>query len=301
MNKLAVLMSIYNETETEIMQSVNSILNQTYKDFVLIIVYDNPKDDKLKKVVDKLKNKDKRITILYNEKNIGLAMSMNKAFDYANAKYVARMDADDIAEKDRLEKEIKILESGYDFVYSNYVYIDELGNEINKDTEIYSEKITKKILPYRNTIHHPTVMFTSEIFEKSGKYRNFPCSQDYDLWLRFKENNAKMYAINDVLLKYRVRENSTSQEKMMKQIATLKYMRKLYKQRQKNGKDDYSINNYNNYIEKLGVNNETKKQEFKKYKAIQEQGIKLYSEGNKLKGIIYQIHAMCKCSYLFHY
>ena len=79
MCQISVLMSVYNESERELKESVDSILNQSYKNFEFIIVNDNPNNINLKLMLNRFASKDNRIKIIENEKNIGLAMSMNKA------------------------------------------------------------------------------------------------------------------------------------------------------------------------------------------------------------------------------
>ena len=122
MKKVSILMSIYNESEREIGLSINSILEQTYEDIELIIVIDNPKEkEKYLKLLEKYTLNYSNIIVSCNEENIGLAMSMNKAFELSNGDYIARMDADDISIKNRIEKEVNIIENhGYDFVFTRY-------------------------------------------------------------------------------------------------------------------------------------------------------------------------------------
>ena len=101
MSAISVLISIYKEPEVYIAEAVKSILNQTLSDIEIIIVNDNPQRKEIKGFVSSFN--DERIIFIQNEKNLGLALSMNKAAEYATAPYLARMDADDIAEPERLQ------------------------------------------------------------------------------------------------------------------------------------------------------------------------------------------------------
>ena len=105
MPKISVLMSVYNEPIDWMRQAIESILNQTYKDFEFIIVNDNPEREENQFVLNEYRNKDSRIIILCNEHNIGLTKSLNKGLTVANGEYIARMDADDIALPKRFEKQ----------------------------------------------------------------------------------------------------------------------------------------------------------------------------------------------------
>ena len=100
---------------------------------------------------------------------------------------------------------------------------------------------------------------------KLGNYRNFPASQDYDLWLRACCANFKFYIINEYLIKYRIRGNNISNKNPLKQWVVHEYIFKLYKQRMKNGKDTFSTEDLNNYLE----NN----------KVLEEQSVKKFRNG----------------------
>ena len=123
--EISVIMSVYNGMPY-LQEAVKSILNQTYKDFEFIIVDDASTDDSLKY----LKGiNDKRIKILSNEKNLGLAVSLNKALNAARGEYIARMDADDISKPERLHIQLNFMELNpqIDICGSFVSVIDENG------------------------------------------------------------------------------------------------------------------------------------------------------------------------------
>ena len=251
MAKVSVLMSVYNESGDEIRQSVESILNQTFVDFELIIINDNILNAQLHDCLEKIEQKDIRIKVYHNKQNIGLAMSMNKAASYASGQYFARMDADDISEVTRFEKQVELLDSGrYDLICTNFVRIDENGNVLDKEPveQKHDGADLKGLIYRRNFIHHPTVMMTRQIFELVGGYRNFPCTQDLDLWMRMEENGCRIHMIHESLLRYRIRQNSTTLSKGLQQKLTVYYIRELALQRAKTGKDSYSYDEYLNFI-----------------------------------------------------
>lgn len=252
MCKISVLMSTYNESEKELNESINSILNQTFKDFEFIIVNDNPKNADLKIILKKWAGIDKRIKIIENQENIGLAMSLNKAAEVAKGKYLARMDADDISITNRFDKQLFTIEKNIniDMVCSDILYIDEDSKIIeNKSINFNKSQNLNKIIAVWNVIHHPTVLLPKNIFCLLGGYRDFPCSQDYDLWLRLITYNYKIFIINEPLLKYRIRSNNISSAKRFLQVITAEYIKLLYKERIKKGTDSYSKDNYRKYLE----------------------------------------------------
>lgn len=257
--KVSILISVYNETECHIRQAVESILNQTLDDFEIIVVIDNPNRDDVELILSSYS--DPRLIICKNSNNIGLALSMNKAAKMAKSEVLARMDADDIAYPDRLEREYKLISSKkYDFIFTGYDLIDEQSSLIRKYKPMhpYSQSELIRQIHLKHIIHHPTVMFTKEIFYKVGGYRNFPCTQDLDLWFRMVENGCRFFMINEPLLKYRINSNSVSVKKWFLQKLTGNYIFKLSIERLQKGYDSYSLDNYQKYLNDNGINNKFK-------------------------------------------
>lgn len=275
MLSISVLMSVYNETESELRQSIESVLNQTFNDFEFIIVNDNPSNSVINKVINEYVNLDSRIKILINETNIGLAESMNKAASIAKGRYYLRTDADDICELSRFEKQYKIIsENGYDIVFSDYFVINENGDYIEKGNTWFDSYTIKKLLPFENIIHHPTVIMKASSFNKINGYRNFLCAQDYDLWLRMVLENYSFYMMRDKLLMYRVRTASTTSRKKFMQICTLNYIMQLYDIKKKTDIDSYSYNEYLKYLENNGVFDLKKRNDFMNSLNLYQEGVK---------------------------
>lgn len=251
MNKLiSIIMSTYNENEVELDKSISSILNQSYTNYEFIIVLDNPRNDMIKRVLNKYKEKDNRIKLYFNDNNIGLANSLNLAIKMAKGEYIARMDADDIAFSSRLEKEIRFLEdNNLDMVSTNRIDIDENGLVICKKSKLPKMDKIKKLLILGNFITHPTVIIKRSVIESLNGYRNFPSSQDYDLWLRVLSENYKIGILDEPLLFYRIRTNSISNKDKYKQYLIKQYQKKLYFERKKYGSDKFSEENLSRFLE----------------------------------------------------
>lgn len=285
MPKISVLMSVYNETEGQVEQSIQSILAQTYSDFELIVINDNPKNEVTAQWLKRLCSVDQRIHLYTNEKNIGLALSMNYAAELATGKYLARMDSDDVSEITRFEKQVHLLDEGrYDLVCTEYRYIDESGSliELSSPIETYTDEQLSKQIYLKNCIHHPTVMMTAELFEKVGGYRDFPCAQDYDLWIRMAHVGARFHMIHEPLLRYRVRTGSVTNKKSLQQKLTLEYTRKLYIQRLKTGEDQFSKENYNEFIAAHSKNIERQESDMNRNRALLQKAKTYKSNGNLL-------------------
>ncbi len=251
---ISVLMSVYNETLEDICTSVDSILSQTVKETEIIIINDNPNRKDVVGILSKMASMHSNIVVIQNTDNIGLAASMNKALRYAKGQYIARMDADDYSLPTRFEKELKLLCSGEaDVVFTNYALIGPDGAFLKEGKpagrHIEEGQDITELLVFNGLVHHPTVMMKKEALIRVGGYRIFPCSQDQDLWIRMLESGARFVYLDEILLHYRVRQDSVSQKKGLQQCVTIEYILRLLKERSENrGKDSYSLDRYNQYI-----------------------------------------------------
>ena len=294
---VSVLMSVYNETEAEVTESIESLLKQTYQNFEIIIVNDNPKSEVNKNLLEKICLMDPRIRVINNAANMGLALSMNEAAKHARGIYFARMDADDVCYPERLQRQMDVIKTGeYDLICSGFVHIDEASNPMpEKDSKDfrYTPEMIKETLPYKSIIHHPTVVMTRDIFDKVGGYRNFPCSQDYDLWLRMLYADARFYIVPEPLIQYRIRSGSISVSKRLRQKLTIEYIRDLYVERLRKGKDSFSQENYQRYLKKYI------QEEQKQTALINESDVDLSRAnqmirgGNKVGGLLLKMKVFC--------
>jgi len=184
--KVTVLMSVFNG-EKYLREAIDSILNQTFKDFEFIIINDASTDKTLRILND---YNDPRIIIYNNKKNIGLTKSLNIGLRMAKGKYIARQDADDISTHDRLEKEVHFLEK-----HKNHAVVGTSAKIIDKDNVIIQlldrpakDEQIRKVLEIRNCINHGSAMIRRTHLNEVGQYdENMLRSQDYDLWLRLSK------------------------------------------------------------------------------------------------------------------
>lgn len=282
---ISVIMSVYNESASDLSEAIDSILAQTYTDFEFIIVCDNPNNIELIELIQKYELADKRVCLIKNEKNIGLALSLNKAANQAVGEYLFRMDADDISYPERMIVQYKeISENNLDLVCSGYDIINEKSEIIRKNVGYYKDETMRGSIPYQVTIHHPTVMMRKDFFDSVGGYRNYICAQDYDLWLRMWYANARMKNINQSLLKYRIREGSITVKKRFVQKLTTDYIKELFWQRLQTGTDNYSYTNYKAYLEKHNAYNDKKNNNFLEAHSMLAKANSLIEQGASFKG-----------------
>lgn len=210
---VSIIMSVYN-SEDYLKEAIDSILGQTYANLEFIIIDDASTDRSL----DIVKSyNDKRILLIKNEVNIGLAASLNKGIEIARGKYIARMDSDDISQSNRIYEQVKYLENNPDILcYGSWAryFGDNMPRslKIKHFLRLYDtfrvplkyEDIKASLLFWIPFVH-PTVMFNSALLRQNNLVYN-PClrrAQDYELWSRLCFL-GKCANTSKVLLNYRI-------------------------------------------------------------------------------------------------
>ncbi len=234
--KVTVLMSVYN-AKRFLIESIESILSQTYKDFEFIIINDGSAD-KTPEIF--CSYHDPRIRIINNEKNIGLTRSLNKGLKLAKGKYIARQDADDISGEYRIEKQVKSLEANrfLGLVSSSFDIIDSSGRTVTTVNVTVDERDIRKTIFDHNPFCHGAAMFRKEAIKIVGGYRGFfRYSQDYDLWLRISEK-YQVGNIEEILYSWRRSDESISEKNLIEQFRYAMAAIEQAKKRQTGNIDD---------------------------------------------------------------
>ena len=227
---ISIIMSTYKEEENLLRESIESLLNQTYKDFEFIIILDFPDNNLHKRIIEEYSKIDNRIRFFVNEKNLGLTGSLNRGLSLAKGEYIARMDADDISLPYRLERQLEYIKKNqYDLIGGITQMIDEDGNSIYSIQKVPTDfnKI-KKALRYGQCIAHPTWLGRKEVFDYLNGYRNIPLCEDFDFTLRVVLNGFKISNLNETVLKYRMTKNSISRNNLYDQYLYMKYITNEY-------------------------------------------------------------------------
>ena len=202
--KVSVVMGIYN-CEKTLKESMDSLLNQTYDSFEIIICEDGSKDNTLQIAKDYVQKYPKKIRLIQNETNRGLAYSLNKCIEVSTGEYIARMDADDIAYKDRLEKQMNYLETHPDcaLVGSQAFLFNEEGIWGVRKTK---RDPLKKDFLFGSQFIHPTIIIKKEILNQVGNYTVSKATlraEDYDLFMRLYAAGFVGHNLEEILLNYR--------------------------------------------------------------------------------------------------
>ncbi|MDB2674522.1 glycosyltransferase [Flavobacteriaceae bacterium] len=209
-------MSLYKNDKLDYLHhSIESVLNQTFKDFKFYIQLDGKIPTETLNYLSSID--DKRLIINKRDVNKGLAASLNELLKIVlplNYIYIARMDADDICKIDRFAKQTLFLDmnNNHHLVGSNAIIIDENSKDIGKKKVKHQFNFSDMLK--KCELIHPSVMFRNEFFDKVGFYdESLTKSQDYDLWLRALNLGVKMCNLNEALIKFRYDPNLIERRK----------------------------------------------------------------------------------------
>lgn len=204
MDKLvSIILPTYNGAN-RIKTAINSVLNQSYSDWELLVLDDGSIDNTEQIVTDFVK-RDSRIIHLKNSENLGIQKSLNRGLRDAKGKYVARIDDDDEwIDKDKLKKQVDFFENNKDYVLlgTGLIAINDFGQEVFKKLNLQTDLTIRENILNKNCFTHSSVMFLRESalkfngYDESTETRHV---EDYDLWLKLgtigKFANLPIYGI----------------------------------------------------------------------------------------------------------
>tara|TARA_B100000674_G_C37878452_1_gene933111 strand:+ start:621 stop:1367 length:747 start_codon:yes stop_codon:yes gene_type:complete len=216
---VSIIIPFYKKKEY-IFKTVNSILNQSYNYYEIIIVYDdeNLSDfDYLKKMFKSIN----KIRMIKNFQTIGAGHSRNKGMDNANGEFIAFIDADDIWKKDKLKNQINFMKKkNLKFTHTSYEIIDKndkvLGERISRNFEKVDDLIKSC------DIGLSTVIIKKEIIDDQTKFPNLKTKEDFVLWLKILQKNISISYFNETLSSWRKLDNSLSSSVIQKLLDAFK-------------------------------------------------------------------------------
>jgi glycosyltransferase involved in cell wall biosynthesis len=201
--RVSVIMPVYN-TAAYLPEALESILSQTYRDFEVIIVDDQSRDQ-CPAILKKYARRDDRIRLLRNAVNLKLCRTLNRAIEAARGEYLVRMDSDDVSEPERIEKQVAYMDAHTEVGISGGTMqiIDEQGRPLGRRQYALTDAAIRSRLFRYSPFSHPTVIFRRSALERAGVYDpRFEHAEDYELYFRLGRV-AQFGNLPDVLLQYR--------------------------------------------------------------------------------------------------
>ncbi len=208
---VSIITPVYN-TERFLRFCILSVLNQSFRDWELILINDCSTDNS-QKVMDEFAQLDSRIISIANQENVGSGETRNRGIRMARGRFLCFLDSDDRWKPEKLESQIGFLKStGHAFTFSSYDFIDSSGNSIKAPKIVTSQPIDYEFLLKRTEIFTSTVMIdleqTGKIFMPLHRRK-----QDYGLWLSLLKSGHQAYGMKEILAEYRLREGSATSKK----------------------------------------------------------------------------------------
>lgn len=226
--KISLIMSVYNG-EAYLEEAIESVLNQTFRDFELIIINDCSTDG-TSEILDSFADRDNRVKVYTNEVNLKLPSSLNKAITFAQGKYIARMDADDICLPDRLQKQYTFMENNPSVALSSCRFMTLKNGIVSSGGcggKCDNESL-KALLLVTNPILHPGIIAKADAIRSLGYDKNFTCTEDMELWTRFVMAGYNIEILPEYLMIYRLHDKQITETTLEKQHNEVVAIQKNY-------------------------------------------------------------------------
>ena len=204
----------YFKKKNFIDQSISSVLNQSYSNIEIIIVYDDEEKSDLE-YLRKIYNSNKKIKILVNEKNIGAGFSRNRGIREAKGKYVCFIDSDDIWKKEKIENQLNYMKK------NNYKISHTSYEIINDKNEIIGNRKAKDFYNVKDILTSCDIGLSSVILDKGLindqiQFSNLKTKEDFVLWLKILKSKVTIGGLDENLLLWRKTKNSLSSSTIQK-------------------------------------------------------------------------------------
>ena len=209
--KISVIMPFYDDF-TLLKRAINSVQNQSFKNYELIIIYDNPENKENLKLLKNLKKN--KIKVLTNNKNLGAGFSRNKGIKIAKGEFIAFLDSDDVWKKNKLKIQ-------YNHMKKNNILVSHTSYDLFDEENIFLKKRVAKKLNYFDLLNScdiglSTVMVKKSLILKHNLFPNLRTKEDYVLWLKISKSGILFEKIKKSLTIWTDRKNSLSKSSFQK-------------------------------------------------------------------------------------
>ena len=223
MSLISIILPYYKK-KNFLRESINSILNQTYQNFEILLIDDEVSEDSLN-FLEEIKKCDSRIHLIKNEYNIGAGESRNRAIKFSKGQYIAFCDCDDLWKNNKLELQLKFMKKfNLNFSHTSYEIIDENNKILGH--RLIDEDINFNKLINSCDIGLSTVMVNQAVFnDAEHRFAKIKTKEDYVLWLILAKQGFKIIGINENLTSWRKTKNSLSSSVFQKLLDEYKVYR----------------------------------------------------------------------------
>ena len=252
---ISVVMSVYN-AEDYLHEAIRSVLDQSLRDFEFIIS-NNGSTDSSKEIINYYCDLDNRI-VLFDHKDLGFSNSLNQAIEIANTNLIARFDADDVMEVNRLERQYNLLKNNKNISVTSCLanYINNSGDVIGKTfSDLNSISMNIEYFEKNEPIGilHPGAMYYKNLFQEVGGYREeFAPAEDIDLWNRFNDHGYWVVVQQEILMNYRMIPNSEIGKNFKESRLKYEWLRECMRLR-RNGKKEIDLDSFIEFQERLSL------------------------------------------------
>ena len=231
-SEFSLLISVYVKEKPEYLEGcLQSVFQSTLLPSEVIIVKDGPITEQLQAVLNKYCELYDFIKIVSLEKNVGLGQALNEGMKYCNFKFVARMDTDDICDKDRFKTQLQIfMDNPEASLVGGFIteFIDTPDNIVSTRKVPMDMESIKKYARKRNPVNHVTVMFKKNDIIEVGGYQKVKDVgyEDYDLWIRLIMSGKRIINVDKIFVNVRVGQDMYQRRGDKKRLKTALYFRK---------------------------------------------------------------------------
>lgn len=207
---ISIIMAAYNAEKT-IEQAINSVLNQTYPNFELLVVNDCS-TDKTAALVEAVAKKDNRVRLISNKKNSGVSYTRKHGLEETRGEWIAILDSDDAWKPEKLEKQINLQKkTNADLLFTGSAFMDADGKPIDWYLAAPAE-VTYRQLLKQNVLSNSSALVRKELYAKYYAVGD-GMHEDFALWLNILKDGRKAYGVDEPLLIYRIAKSSKSGNK----------------------------------------------------------------------------------------
>jgi len=245
---VSVLLPVFN-AEPYLEEAMASILGQTYPNIEIIAIDDGSVDLSYRMLL-RSAFADVRLKVYRNESNCGIVRTLNRALSLASGNLIARMDADDVAMPDRIEKQLVYLDKDpqVKLVGVSNVSIDAVGNILSRSSSPNNKSEIERTLLLANPISHNWLCYRS-VYAHLGGYRDLAPVEDYDFLLRCKSNGIGIMNLEYCGMKIRLTDTGITASSGIRQKLAFNFAIRMYNQRKRNGGcDRFSAEEYRKAI-----------------------------------------------------